>query len=284
MSHVTGAVGVHPEKPHALEQIFGRRKVLIGTIHSLPLPGSPKYSNQSLDAIYEFAIQEGIRYREGGFHGLLVENAWDLPFSKPDDLGYETAAAMAVMTKLVRAEVGLPVGVNILANGIVAALAVAKASGGSFVRANQWANAYVANEGILEGPAPAATRYRARIHAHDVKVFADVHVKHGSHAITADRSLPEQARDAEFFDADVLIATGQRTGSATDIDEIRGIQEGTQLPVIVGSGVTVDNAAELLSIADGAIVASWVKEGGNWWQPVSIDRALQLVAAVERVW
>ncbi len=45
-------------------------------------------------------------------------------------------------------------------------------------------------------------------------MFADVHVKHGAHAITADRSIAELARDVEFFDADVAIATGQRTGDA----------------------------------------------------------------------
>jgi uncharacterized protein len=94
-------------------------------------------------------------------------------------------------------------------------LAVAKAAGAQWVRANQWVNAYVANEGFLDGPAPKAMRYRRAIDATDVRIFADVHVKFGAHAITADRSIDEQARDAEWFDADVLIATGTRTGSPT---------------------------------------------------------------------
>lgn len=34
-----------------------------------------------------------------------------------------------------------------------------------FVRVNQWANAYVANEGIIEGQAAHAARYRSRIGA-----------------------------------------------------------------------------------------------------------------------
>lgn len=45
-----------------------------------------------------------------------------------------------------------------------------------------------------------------------VNCLADVHVKHGSHAIVADRPVAEQARDAEFFAADAMIATGSRTG------------------------------------------------------------------------
>src|SRR5437773_2087238 len=83
------------------------------------------------------------------------------------------------------------------------AIGVAKAGGASFVRVNQWANAYVANEGLVEGEAGKVLRYRAAIAAEHVRIFADVHVKHGAHAIVADRPLEELARDIEFFDADV---------------------------------------------------------------------------------
>ena len=115
--------------------------------------------------LYGFAVAEGRRYRDGGLDGLIVENHGDIPFAKPDDLGPETAACMAVMAERVRREVGLPVGINVLANGALPALAVAKASGAAFVRVNQWANAYVANEGLIEGPAAKAARYRAWLHA-----------------------------------------------------------------------------------------------------------------------
>ncbi|MYH05198.1 MAG: BtpA family membrane complex biogenesis protein, partial [Acidimicrobiia bacterium] len=149
-----------------------------------------------------------------------------------------------------------------------------------FVRANQWANAYVANEGIIDGPAGEALRYRSAIGARDVRIFADVHVKFGAHAITADRSISEQARDAEFFDADVLIGSGQRTGSPTEAGEIRAIRAGTSLPVLVGSGLDVDNAAQLLSVADGAIVGSSLKYGGTWWNPVDPSIARRLMKVV----
>jgi len=277
-------MGVYPPKPNALVEIFGRPKVLIGTVHSLPLPGSPRYRGEPFEELVAFAVEEARRYRDGGFDGVIVENSGDLPFSKPEDIGLETAAAMAVLAEHVRGHVSIPVGVNVLANGVACSLAVAKAAGGRFVRANQWVNAYVANEGLVEGPAPAATRYRAWLHADDVRVFADVHVKHGSHAIVADRSLQAMARDAEFFDADVLIATGERTGGATELAEIAGIRDSTALPVIVGSGVTIDNAAELLAASDGAIVASWLKEEGVWWNPVAPGRVKRLAALAADIW
>jgi predicted TIM-barrel enzyme len=86
-----------------------------------------------------------------------------------------------------RTKFDIPVGVNMLANGVVPAMAVASVSSLLWVRCNQWANAYVANEGFVEGPSAKALRYRSFLKSDSIKVFADVHVKHGSHAITADR-------------------------------------------------------------------------------------------------
>ncbi len=271
-------------RPHALEALFGKRRaVAIGVIHSRPLPGSPRYEGEPVGDLYAFAVAEGRRYRDAGLDGLIVENHGDIPFAKPDDLGPETAACMAVMAERVRREVGLPVGINVLANGAVAALAVAKASGAVFVRVNQWANAYVANEGLIEGPAAKAARYRAWLHAKGVRIFADAHVKHGAHAIVADRSVAELTRDVEWFDADAVIATGQRTGDAANLDELRTIRGATSLPVLVGSGVTLENVGEILGLAGGVIIASSLKRDGVWWNEVDPDRAAAFMAEVRRL-
>ena len=267
----------------AVEQLFGRTKVAIGVIHSLPLPGAPEYEGRPMAEILDFAVAEGLRYREAGLDGLIVENHGDIPFAKPEDLGPETAAAMAVMTDRVKQATGLPVGVNVLANGAVVALAAAMAGGADFVRVNQWANAYVANEGLIEGPAAKAMRFRRYIGARHVRIFADVHVKHGAHAIVADRSLAELARDVEFFHADVAIATGQRTGDAASLDELAGIKRATSLPVVVGSGVTLANVGDILALGDGVIIASSLKRDGVWWNPVDPDRARTFMAEVARL-
>jgi uncharacterized protein len=269
-------------KPDAVTALFGRTKAVIGVIHSLPLPGAPAYDGMAMAEIVDFAVAEAGRYRAGGVDGLIVENHGDIPFAKPADLGPETAACMAVMTDAVRRATGLPVGVNVLANGAVQAIAVAKASGACFVRVNQWSNAYVANEGFMEGRAGAALRYRASLHGRDIRIFADVHVKHGAHAITADRTIGELARDNEFFDADVAIATGQRTGDAATLDELSTIAEGTSLPVCVGSGVSPDNVGDIFTIADAVIVASWLKHDGVWWNPVDPERLAFFMQAVRR--
>jgi uncharacterized protein len=271
-----------PKKENTLEKLFHRPKPLIGTIHCLPFPGAPRYRGEKLDAIVAHAISEAKAYEQGGLDGIIVENAWDLPFLRPEDIWYETVATLSVVTKCVRDATSLPVGVNLLANGGEAAVAVAKAADASFIRVNQFVNAYIANEGFVQGNSAKILRYRSALHAQEIAVFADVHVKHGSHAIVADRPVVEQARDAEFFDADVTIATGNHTGDPTPVEEIENIRRGTFLPVIIGSGLSVENASELLAKADGAIVGTSLKEGGAWWGNVSVERARALVKEVSR--
>ncbi len=277
MSH---PASIYREKPNAIETLFGRRKVAIGVIHARPLPGSPHYDGEPVEAIYAHAVAEAKRYVDGGIDGLIVENHGDIPFAKPDELGPETAAVMAVMTDRVRQAGRTPVGINVLANAVDFAIASAKASGADFVRVNQWANAYVANEGFMEGKAGAASRYRAWLRANDVKIFADVHVKHGAHAIVADRSLAEMTRDAEFFDADAVIVTGQRTGNSADPAELAGVRKSTGLPVLVGSGVTKENVGAIFEYADAVIVASSLKHENSWWNEVDPQRVQEFMAVV----
>lgn len=262
---VSAPLGVYPRKPSAMAELFASEKTLIGAVHLPPLPGSPSYRGQSVAELSRFAVEEAATYVGNGFDSVIVENHWDLPFLKPGEHGYEVAAAMGVITAAVVAELGSRVGVSVLSNAGTCSVAAAWSAGAGWVRVNQWANAYVANEGFIEGQAARTTRYRHEIGADPVKVFADVHVKHGAHAIVADRTLAEQTEDAEFFDADVLIATGSRTGHATSVEEVVGIRDHTQLPVIIGSGIDPGNVAALLAECDGAIVASSAKENGRWW-------------------
>lgn len=264
---------------NAIEEIFGRKKCLIGMIHCPAFPGAPRYEGASREEILSFCLRDAERLIAGGMHGLLVENHGDIPFSKPEDIGHETAAFMAVVADRVSREFDLPLGINVLANAPIPAFAVAAASGASFIRVNQWANAYVANEGFMEGRAAEALRYRSALRAERIRVFADSHVKHGSHAIVADRSVTELTRDLAFFDADAVIATGQRTGNTAALDEIKTVREATHLPVLVGSGVAPQNVASILSVVDAVIVASSLKEDGVWWNPVERARVAALVEA-----
>ncbi|UWQ21788.1 BtpA/SgcQ family protein [Jannaschia sp. W003] len=268
-----------PGTSNALRRIFACERPLIGNVHLPPLPGTPRYAGAPVTELREIALADVRAYEEGGMDGLMLENHGDIPFLKPERIGPEIIAAMAAIVAAVAERTALPFGINLLANHAMGALAVAHATGARFVRVNQWVNAYVANEGLVEGPSSEALRFRRCIGADAVAIFADVHVKHGAHAVTGDRDVSELARDTEFYDADVAIATGNRTGDAIPIEEIAAIRAGTALPVIGGSGLTPGNVAEILPHLDGAIVGSSLKRGGHWSGPVERGRVEDLVAS-----
>ncbi len=264
-------------RPSPLDAIFGIAKPLIGDIHLSPLPGTPRYRGETMAGIIDRALADADAFVRGGMDGIILENHGDIPFLKPSEIGPEIIAAMAAIASRVADAIDVPFGINLLANGAIGGLAIAKASGARFIRVNQWVNAYIGNEGLIEGESGRALRYRKQIDALDVAIFADVHVKHGSHAIVDDRSVSEQAGDVEFYDADVAIATGNRTGDAVPETEIAAVRAGTRLPVIAGSGITPANAQTILASLDGAIVGSSLKTDGVWWNPVEVGRVRALV-------
>ncbi|MDR1292337.1 MAG: BtpA/SgcQ family protein [Clostridiales Family XIII bacterium] len=254
-----------------LEETFRVRKPVIGMVHLLPLPGSPLYDpiHTGMPQLAAIAVEDALHLESGGVDGLQVENIWDYPYLKGSDIGYETVAAMTEITAKVREATALPVGVNCHLNGGFAATAVAVATGAKWVRVFEWVNAYVSHAGVIEGIGSKLSRYRSSLKADEVKYLCDVNVKHGSHFIISDRSIAEQAHDAESEGADLLVATGFETGIPPTREKVRELASAVSLPVLLGSGITASNVAELLSCSDGAIIGSAFKYDGNWKNRVS---------------
>ena len=258
-----------------------RPKAIIGMVHVAALPGTPS-NTESVEEIVEAAVAEAIVLRDAGIDALAVENMHDTPYLK-GTVGPEITAAMTVLALEIRRATGLPCGIQILAGANREALAVALAAGLEFVRVEGFAFAHVADEGIFESCAGELLRYRRLIGADHIAVWTDIKKKHSSHAITADVSLAETARAADFLRSDAVVVTGSETGHAPIAEEISAVRKATTRPVIVGSGVTAENFKELLASADAAIVGSAIKENGNWRNPVCAERTKRLLDAVQ-VW
>ena len=199
----------------------------------------------------------------------------DLPYLKAD-IGPEIIACMAAVAAAVRRETDLPTGIQILAAANREAIAVAKATALEFIRAEGFVFGHVADEGYIDSCAGPLLRYRRQIGAEDVRIFCDIKKKHSSHAITADISLADTARAAEFFRADGLIVTGTATGQPPSLDELVEVREASILPLTVGSGVSTENITAFLEVADAVIVGSAIKEEGNWANPIDPARAARL--------
>ncbi|MCA9285087.1 MAG: BtpA/SgcQ family protein [Phycisphaerales bacterium] len=256
-------------------------RALVGMVHLAALPGTPRHRHP-VDRIAELAVRDATVLVRAGFDAVLVENMSDVPYL-PRDVGPEIVAAMTAAVAAVRSAVRVPIGVQVLAGANRAAMAVAHASGASFIRAEGFVFASVADEGLLaEADAGPLLRYRRAIGADGIGIFCDIKKKHSSHALTADVNLAETAGAAAFCGADAVVVTGRTTGAATAIDDLRAARAGTALPVMVGSGATAASLPTLLAHADAVIVGSSIKSGGRWDRPVDARRARAFVKAAGR--
>lgn len=266
----------------AIETIFKNKKPIIGMVHLRPLPGSPLFDREKMgmSSIIDWAVNEACVLEAAGVDGVQVENIWDFPFVKSSKIGIETVASMAVIASKVKEAVRIPLGINVHLNGGQQALAIACSVGAQWIRVFEYVNAYVSHVGITEGIGGDLARYRSYLQANSVYFFCDVNVKHGSHFLISDRSVFQQALDAESQGADAIIVTGLETGRAPTPVEVRELQKSIAAPILVGSGATAENIGELLQYADGAIVGSYFKKDNNWKNPVDAYQTKRFMDAV----
>lgn len=239
-------------------------------IHLGALPGTPAHA-QSLAAIEAQALREAEIFRAAGVQGLLLENMHDTPYLR-GQVGPEIVASMAIIARAVKQASRLPCGIQILAGANLEALAVAHAAGLDFLRAEGFAFAHVADEGFIQSSAAELLRFRRRLGADRVQVWADVKKKHSSHAITADVDLGATAQAVEFLRGDAVIVTGAVTGAAPQNRDVQAVKRQTRLPVYLGSGVTARNLKSFFAAADGFIVGSEFKQDGHWARAVDAKR------------
>ena len=67
------------------------------------------------------------------------------------------------------------------------------------------------------------------------------------------------------------------------MEEIQEIKKGSNLPTIVGSGLTAENAKEILTVADGAIVGVSLKDSGNMSGNTDINKVKHLMDIVGKL-
>ena len=269
-----------PFPPRGSASILGSDRAIVAMIHLPALPGSPRASLSPRE-IARHAVEEARVLAAAGFDAILIENMHDAPYLMRD-VGAETVAAFTRAACEVRAAVDLPLGVQVLAGANRAALAVALAAECSFIRAEGFVFAAVADEGLLaEADAAPLLRYRRALGAvaERIAIFCDIKKKHTANAITADTSLAEHAHAAQFFGADGVIVTGNSTGVATPISDLSAARKACRLPVLAGSGATAASVREVLAVADAVIVGSDLKQDGVWWNPLDARRIEAFVRA-----
>lgn len=246
--------------------LFGYRRPVIGVVHLLPLPGSPRA--RALREVRARALADAKALR--GVHALVVENFGDAPFA-PGPVEPHVVACMAAIAS----ELPRPLGVNVLRNDARAALAVAAAVDADFIRVNVHTGVMHTDQGTLEGRAHETLRYRAALRSRAL-IFADVLVKHA----TGGGDPATVARETAYRGlADALLVTGPETGRPPDLERIRTVKRAVpDRPVLAASGVTAENLSDFAE-ADGFIVGTAFKRDGKIGSAVDSARVRTFFAA-----
>jgi membrane complex biogenesis BtpA family protein len=265
---------------HFVPSLFDRPKPVIGVIHLSPLPSSPRWRN-SLKDVLERAEQEATALASGGVDGILVENFFDAPFAN-GAVDPAVVSAMTLAVQRVRQLVTIPVGINVLRNDGKSAMAIACCTGAEFIRVNVLAGAMITDQGVIEGIAYELLRYRRSLGS-DVKIFADVLVKHSQPL--GSPSLAHLIQDTiERSLADGIIISGAITGEEPSLHDLKTAYEichsSHPTPLWIGSGANANNIGQLLNYADGVIVASSLKRGGQISHPIDPLRVQRFMEAV----
>jgi uncharacterized protein len=265
--------------PVALQNLFKSAYPIIGVVHLLPLPTSARWGG-SLKAVLDRAEQEAAALAAGGVDGLIIENFFDAPFAK-DQVDPAIVSAMSLIVQRIMNLVPLPIGINVLRNDARSAMAIATCVGAQFIRVNVLTGVMATDQGLIEGQAHELLRYRRELGS-EVKILADVLVKHARPLGSPNLTTAVQ-ETIERGLADGVILSGWATGNPPNLEDLELAMDAAKgVPVWIGSGASWENIPHLMQAANGVIVASSLKRGGQVTQRVDPIRVSRFVEAMRR--
>jgi hypothetical protein len=163
----------------------------------------------------------------------------------------------------------------------MAAIAIAKATGGLWVR-EVMTGTYDSDMGLWSTQPGETVRYRKMIGAGHVRLLYNICAEFASPL--GSRTLVDVARSVAFSAVpDALCVSGVRTGSEVALSDLQRVKEAVpDTVVLANTGTRVDNIAQQLSVADGAVVGTSLKIDGITWNAVDVERVRAFMAQARR--
>ncbi|NEQ97011.1 MAG: BtpA/SgcQ family protein [Cyanothece sp. SIO2G6] len=262
-----------------LMQLFNTTHPVVGVVHLQPLPTSPRWGG-NLRSVFDRAEQEATALASGGVDAIIVENFFDAPFTK-HRVDPAVVSSMTLVVQRLMTMVSVPIGINVLRNDAHSALAIATCVGAPFIRVNVLTGVMVTDQGVIEGQAHELMRYRRELGS-DTKILADVLVKHASPLGTPNNLVTAVEDTLVRGLADGIIISGRATSNPPSLEDLKTATVAAKgSPVLIGSGASWDNIADLIQWSDGAIVSSSLKRKGDITQPIDPIRVRQFVESME---
>jgi membrane complex biogenesis BtpA family protein len=260
-----------------LAEVFNVKKPVIGMCHLQALPGDSGYDKKGgLDKIIELAKADLLALQEGGVDGVLISNEFSLPYlTKTEPI---TAIAMARVIGELRSEIEVPYGVNVLWDA-TASIDLAVATGAKFVR-EIFTGVYASDFGLWDTNVGQVARHRMAVSGENVRMLFNIVPEAADYV--GSRTIEQITKSTVFnCQPDGLCVSGLTAGAATDASILTKVKENAgSTPVIVNTGVNDRTAAELLSIADAAIVGTYFKHDGIFENATDAQRVQKLMTEV----
>jgi uncharacterized protein len=250
--------------------LFGDRKPIIAMVHLGAMPGTSLHDEvRGVEGIISDARADLLALQGAGFDAVMFGNENDRPYELQVDVA--STATMAYVIGRLRDEITVTYGVDVLWDP-KATLALAVATGARFVR-EIFTGTYASDMGVWSPDAGAAARYGRRIGAGEVVKLYNVSAEF---ADSLDgRTLADRARSAVVSSVpDAVLVSGPITGEPAMLSDLESVKRVLPtMPVLANTGVRHETVTDVLGVADGVIVGSALKVGGDTWAPVDPDRA-----------
>jgi len=142
---------------------------------------------------------------------------------------------------------------------------------------------YASDMGLWQPDGAGALRLRARLGRPDLKLLFNVNAEFAAALDT--RPIERRAQSAVFSSlADAICVSGPLTGQPVDQSELKQVKAAVpDRPVLANTGVNLDNVAAILEVADGCVIGTHFKVGGDTWNPVDGDRVKRFMDRVAKL-
>jgi membrane complex biogenesis BtpA family protein len=263
-----------------LQATFGHEKPIVAMVHLPPLPGSPLYDPRGgMQKIIDSCAKDIEALQAGGVDAVMFGNEGDRPYllkASPS-----TLAAMSYAIGELKRLIKVPFGVNYLWDP-VATVALAIASGARFAR-EIFTGVYDSDMGLWAPDAAGAVRLRTDGHRQDLVLMYNINAEFA--APVGDRSIAQRAKSAVFSSlADIVLVSGPMTGQPAESADLKHVKDAVPTtPVFANTGVNIDNVADVLSVADGAVIGTHFKVDGNTWNAVDKTRVKRFMDKVRKL-
>lgn len=260
------------------EELFQVKKPIIALLHLRPLPGDPLYRPEdTIEQVVRQGREELHALQDGGVDGILIANEFSMPYE--EEASPVTISAISYIVGRLKEDIRVPFGVNVVRSPR-ATIEMAAAVGADFVR-NAFSGAYLGEGGITGTNVAAYIRRRKELGAESVRMLFKVNPE--TDVYISERNIQKITKSLVFqCFPDGLCVSGENAGSETSIDLIRQVKEVSGgVPVFCNTGCTMENAPQMLALADGACVGTAFKTGGAFNGHADRERVKAFMAVVK---